>query len=223
MLGKLTSKRGCLIREETYDDKIVSECYAYTKEIDFKDKIVLDMGACFGGFAHVAREKGAKLVVSYEPDPENYELLKLNAERLGSVECKNKAIVLDPSREVFLYRLEGINKGAHSTVPIRGRDKIKVEGISFLEELEKYKPSILKIDIEGGEYDLLREVEIPSFVYYFILEIHTNNTTCRKKLFPELFKKLSQNFEFIQEPRDSGANRHTTAIMRRKNGKNEIA
>ena len=63
---------------------------------------------------------------------------------------------------------------------------ISVPGLSFSSLLEKYKPEILKIDIEGKEYDILDSIpEIPEFVEIVGIEFH--NTRSPFDQYPALF------------------------------------
>ena len=141
----------------------------------FKDAVVMDCGAHIGTFARRVLEEGAKHVVCYEPFPFSAECVRKN---LPSAEVVEAAVVGDGSPETleFYYRpqrLEGatlVHKGAnHKRWNFQ---TIEVQTVNFWEELERVKPSVLKMDIEGAEWDILEGKELPSYVKALFIEVH---------------------------------------------------
>ena len=88
-----------------------------------------------------------------------------------------------------------------------GREKITVNSINFLQELHKYKPSVLKIDCEGGEYDILR-IPLPNFVKQVTVEIHLTKKEWRNYKSTKLLK-LFQGWKVHKEPVIGEKNWHT--------------
>lgn len=131
-------------------------------------RVVMDIGANIGSFARKAINAGAKRVICYEPFPETYELLTRNV--TGSMLCYKDAIVGDGRKTVDLY-LSKRFPAAHSTVPRRGREKFEVTARNFWTELNEYKPSALKIDCEGTEYEFGLE-KLPDYVEEVGMELH---------------------------------------------------
>jgi hypothetical protein len=95
-----------------------------------------------------------------------------------SSEIVEAAIVSDdaPKTLDFYYRpqrLEGatlIHKGANHTR--WDFQTMTVNTVRFWEELERVRPSILKMDIEGAEWEILEGREIPDFVKALFIEVH---------------------------------------------------
>jgi len=117
---------------------------------------VMDCGAAVGTFTVAALEAGAR-VRAYEPLPKNISILKDNIRPYGErAELVEAALIPGPETSVILAGGSGF-PGTHS---ICSRAKIIkqrfiVPAVQFRTELIAFKPQMLKIDIEGGEYLLL--------------------------------------------------------------------
>lgn len=144
-------------------------------QAQFKDAVVMDCGAHIGTFARRALEEGAKNVVCYEPFPFSAECARKNLPE--KAEIIEAAVVGDDAPETldFYYRpqrLEGatlVHKGANHTR--WNFQTISVNTINFWDELDRIKPSILKMDIEGAEWDVL-DRELPDYVKALFIEVH---------------------------------------------------
>lgn len=141
----------------------------------FKDSVVMDCGAHIGTFARRALEEGASRVVCYEPFPFSAECTRKN---LPGAEVVEAAVVSDLAPETleFYYRpsrLEGAtlkHKGAnHKRWDFQ---TIEVKTVNFWEEVERVQPTILKMDIEGAEWDIFTDKTLPSFVKALFIEVH---------------------------------------------------
>jgi len=98
--------------------------------------------------------------------------VKLYRENAHSI-LNQGAVMHDPqSPEVPLYISETSDQSNHTLVPTRGRKRIMVQTFDFAEELELVKPTVLKMDIEGGEYDLLEGYGTALPVRIFLAEFH---------------------------------------------------
>lgn len=115
--------------------------------------VVMDCGAYIGTFAVAALRQGAGSAVAYEAEPKNAALLRANTAGLP-VTVIEAALTAGDAGSVVL-NLSGFTC-AHSVVPFptqRGRRVVKA--VSFRDELRRVRPHVLKIDVEGAEYDLL--------------------------------------------------------------------
>jgi len=192
-------KSGLTIRPKpSYDTAICGEMRGYDV-VSFKDKVILDIGACFGAFADLATKGGAKQVISYEPDAENWELLTMNKHPNNII--INSAVVADDSKTVSFYpvRDDCNNMGRGSTDPTRGRDEVVVTAVNFQDQLDKYKPDLIKMDIEGGEYSIFPRYKLPDYVKTFIMEIHTTKPA-QKELAPGIVE-MFDDWECITAPK----------------------
>lgn len=141
-----------------------------------------DLGGNIGTFALLALSKGCSVII-YEPEPENLSILEKNLRVNGFPECKTApsinfspraskiskwadcwkivpaAITVETrTKTANLYLSKGQNKYRHTLYHKRGRDSIEVPLVSFKNEMAKYKPDGVKIDIEGAEIDILESV-----------------------------------------------------------------
>lgn len=166
-----------LIREGTSDRFVVDEVikgntYRRLKIVD--SDTVLDVGMNIGMFAISALLKGAT-VYSFEPDPENFRLalfnVQLNGFRTGFHPHESAVVGTDDQRREFSINLKR-NKGAHSLVHKRGRKLITVNSENINSVLDRVQPTVIKMDIEGGEYECLRAVRSFNGVREMILEFH---------------------------------------------------
>ena len=199
-------------REGTYDSYIVKEIVRTYGWMDVKDKVVMDIGACFGAASVYFAQKGAKQVFSYEPEPENYELLVHNV--FDYKVTPHNLAVSDSEGDISFYVNEGgINKGSHTMRPTRGRKEIKVPTISFDFVLKTHKPEVLKIDCEGAEYTFLTK-PLPDFVKQVTLEIHRTNKEYIENA--QELVKLFDGWECVKEPKLDGGHWQTIGAWRRK-------
>jgi FkbM family methyltransferase len=186
-------KTKLLLRPGTSDKAMLNDCVKKDyKLVDCKDQIVLDLGANIGGFMYRAARDGAKQVISYEPEPNNYDMLKLNHAQIAT-QFPNVDLI---SINAAVYNVAGMmklsirpgNNASCSCSITRSILKkgmsvdVKVEALHTI--LEKYKPTFIKIDVEGAEYGIFEET-IPDNVKRIAFEFHGN----QKKMF-DLLKHI---------------------------------
>jgi FkbM family methyltransferase len=195
---KFNPRKGMWYRPETFDLNSIKECIDNYTCIPVEGKTVLDLGANIGGFAKMCLDGGAKKIVALEPCPYNFQILEINA---PGVECINAAVCEEDEAEVvFHYAKSKRNSVSSSTLKRRNASSttISVPGLSFKNLLEQHRPEILKIDIEGKEYDILDSIpQIPSFVEIVGIEFH--NTRSPFDQYPALFFPES-DWEKIEHP-----------------------
>ena len=198
-------------RPGTLDEYVMKEQSGYQPlGLKFTDR-VMDVGGNIGAFARWA-EPQCKEVISYEPDNANFQILCENIKGRQSLMAYQAALVGDDRKTVDFYLN---NKGMHSTVERRGRTKVTVPALNFWSELDQHKPNVVKMDIEGGEYDILLGRELPAYVEKLAIEIHLNDKKWRGLLSVDLHKKLCETFRVVKEPRFTPKGWATTAFYRR--------
>jgi len=133
---------------------MIKKDYGNTKGI----KTIIDIGANIGAFSvFSAIESKTGCVLAFEPEPNNFELLKKNIadNRLRRIK-PFKIAVSDETGRQNLYISE--YSAYHSLNRIDGSKKITVQTISLNQILKTNKVThcdLLKIDCEGGEFKIL--------------------------------------------------------------------
>lgn len=135
------------------------------------DMTVIDIGANIGFHSVICgRRVSNGRVIAFEPDPNNFDLLRKNIElnRLRNVHTEQLA-VMDRDDEIYLY-LSDLNFGDHRTFEPtddalsnqgQARTKVPVKGTS----IDKYvkasnlRPDLIKMDIQGAEIPALIGME----------------------------------------------------------------
>lgn len=165
--------------------------------------LLLIFGLNIGMFTVFALNKGAKVVYSYEAEEENFALAKRNVELNGfteSCELINKAVVGNDDETRGFYINVKKNKGMHSLITKRGRDHVLVKCININKVFEEVKPSIVKMDIEGGEYECIKAVKSFVGIRELILEFHHAHLDDIKthEKYNEILELLRSHFNSVE-------------------------
>jgi len=127
---------------------------------------VIDVGANIGLYTFLlARLVGNEgKVISFEPGPLSFSLLKANLIVNGfkNVTLENKAVTAKTQIEYY-YSNQTIESGSTVTTLLKPdfghpRERIEVETVSLDDYMSgnNYKIDYIKIDVEGGEYSALK-------------------------------------------------------------------
>jgi FkbM family methyltransferase len=210
------SRNGYWVREDTFDRRMVNDSLNHYEGFTaVKGKTILDLGGNCGGFTKMAINAGASKVISLEPCPHNHQILCINAPEAINL---NAAVTEGPSGKATFYYADSKRSSSSSSIHPRRNSsdlKITVEAYNINELLEKYRPDIVKMDIEGKEYDILDAMEvIPKYVKQFAIEFHSFSKVSMKypdKYFPEdKWHREVKGFKFF------GKMRHNDYLFRRK-------
>lgn len=197
---KFIDKFGLYVRPGHSDELTLKECLNDYPHINLKDKIVLDLGAHIGGFTKIALDQGAKGIVAFEPDLFNFEVLNVNIQNKRT-KLLRAAVISGDDPSVILYCNGSKRSSASASLnKLRGAvSKQKVKAIKFDKIIKKLKPQIIKIDIEGGEYDLLLDYVLPEYVEEVVIEMHAFRKA-QKPLMEKLRKQFNNGeWEIINE------------------------
>lgn len=198
------------VRPGTSDSFVVTEVFSgeYNKLNIQPTDVVLDFGLNIGMFTIFALKKGAKAVVSFEPDIENFTLactnVSMNIDDSTRYSLYNHAVVGndDPVREFSINVHK--NKGAHSLVKKRGRESVMVNCMNINDIISSIKPTIVKMDIEGGELECLPAVKDWSGINQFIMEFHHAHLNDKDhKLYNETLDLLRKHFPHVEARADT--------------------
>lgn len=167
-------------REETTDDFVFDEvikkgCYAKLIPGKLSDYNWFDIGGHIGCFTIPALLSGAT-VKTFEPDVSSFKLLSANVALNGL--CKkadlNNFAVGAVDGTVPFYVNKKKNKGANSLICKKGRDIVVVQKMAFQPLLDEYRPTAIKIDCEGAEYEIVRSIKGMPSVSLVVMELHFN-------------------------------------------------
>jgi FkbM family methyltransferase len=140
---------------------------------------IIDIGAGLGDFtAYAAQRSPNGRVLAYEPFPESFALLQQNValNKLRNVEAQPCAIAEKPGSLALNI---GIGEAVQHSTTQTGANTIEVQAITLqqvFDEHELDRCDFLKMDIEGGEYAILRSVDTDLLkrVKRIALEYHDN-------------------------------------------------
>jgi FkbM family methyltransferase len=164
----LVTKRGITINvaETKLNKNFWTDHYSYWEESTFEflqkywnnDKTFIDIGAWIGPISLIA-SKYSKECVCFEPDTFAYDEFKHNIELNGitNIHLEKKAVSIHPTIEIGCEVL-----GQSGTRDSCKQNVITCECISISEILSKYNLnkeniSVIKIDVEGHETELLQD------------------------------------------------------------------
>lgn len=200
-------KTGLYFRPNSSDLKTIKESIIKDySTIDCKDHIVLDLGSNIGGFIYKAINEGADKVLGYEPEPNNFKVLSLNTNHIRNKfniteDDKliiNEAAVSDKVGEFELVINPGKNSACSASLTSRtqsNRKTVLVKVDNFFNIIEEYKPSLIKMDIEGAEYPLLKD-DLPFYVKEMAIELHGFSKNNNKLMF-ETLENLKKKWNIV--------------------------
>lgn len=150
--------------------------------------VVMDVGAHVGGFLrHAVITHGIRNIFSFEPSPDTFQVLQMNyrqvkkdllrsGEELSPESCQIYERAIGPeegSFNLWLTKNHGSKSSCMASLePKRGRFPVEVKVLSFADQLEKIRPTVLKMDTEGSEY-MLDWTVLPDSVGRLALELHS--------------------------------------------------
>ncbi len=190
-------------RQGTSDFAILNEITIFKEyfnpeffELD-EGSVVVDFGGQAGAFStYVAYSYKCK-ILTFEPDRENFNLLKENI-RLNKLNDYVKVFnlaVSNKSGKIKFFTSDHSNKGVHSSFYRGGNTETSVDAISLEDILRKTKIDqidFLKMDIEGGEHELIKPQNENFFkkVKSMALEFHSQPHVTNKRPVTDLIQQL---------------------------------
>lgn len=159
------------------------------------DDIVLDLGGNIGAFTCSIADRAKKVIV-FEPEDVNFEILSSNVEknRDKNVEFFKKAVVGndDKTRDFYVGKVPYY----YSFLVKHNRKRVPVKCVNINDVIKKYKPTKMKVDIEGSEWEVLTSCKNFNSVKQLIFEYNfdmNKDLTSGFKNFDILTKHLEKN------------------------------
>ena len=169
-----------------------------------RQDVCIDIGANIGYASLVMWLKGSKSIYALEPNIEAFKVLKKNLSGIHNISLFNIAVSSETRREkLYLHKLIKDKSNKDKIIELSQAssllaDKTNIGNIfyeiesksliDFFDETNQ-KPTIIKCDIEGGEY-LIYEQLIQCAKLFKIRKIFVE---CHAKKYPQ-YEKLHQNF-----------------------------
>lgn len=137
---------------------------------------IVELGAGIGFIATTAMRTGrVKALTAYEANPKLVPLIRENA-ALNQVAFDVVNAVVHPRASggtVPFYVRRDFWSSSLSPNPAGYVEEVAVPRISFAEMLDRHRPTMLIVDIEGGEAQLFRDVPLTG-VKKIYMELHQN-------------------------------------------------
>jgi FkbM family methyltransferase len=182
---------------------VLSPKYAYLRKFDIRrGDVVIDLGANVGEVSEYFLRKGA-IVHAYEPNAHAAQVL---LQRLG---CKKNlhfyplAVAGFTGRsKLYLHRDHHESELTYSQAGSLCSEKdnvcedfIEIDVVSIRDVLAAHKHiKLLKIDIEGGEYDIMDEILARlDTIDTVLLETHENKSAVFREKNDELMEKIEKS------------------------------
>ncbi|NMB81340.1 MAG: FkbM family methyltransferase [Ignavibacteria bacterium] len=159
-------KKSCVGDIDILKEVLIDDCYRVNSLIQ-PTSIVVDIGGHIGIFSLLAARIACwGHIYTFEPETNNYNLLVENIKinHFSNITPFNKGVIGSNKTRSRLY-LSNCNTGAHSIVNIEEK-YIEIETISlkrFMDSVYSGIIDVLKIDCEGGEYELLLNLPLSYF------------------------------------------------------------
>jgi FkbM family methyltransferase len=158
-------------------------------------QVIVDIGANIGLAAKFFRNRYPKAkVVAYEPDPGSFRMAQRNVRDLTYLSLRNLAVGASSER-LRLYRVAGESWGTSALATDQAvAETFEVDAVtldSIIEELGTI--DILKIDIEGAEYEVLQACRQLDRINCIVGEFHP-----APDVTPERFFALLDAFELLE-------------------------
>jgi len=152
------------IRQNIWDAKIVKEIFIdkpYTRYFELPaSPTIVDVGGYIGDFSiYAVKHLNADRVIVYEPTAENFEILKQNIEN-NSFEKQITAVkkAVSNSKEIMLnVEIQECDEVHVSAYWYQDAEQRVIPSVTLADILELHQldsVDLLKVDCEGGEYDI---------------------------------------------------------------------
>ena len=161
---KFSIDKNDLIQRSVLEELVWEEDLSkfYSSVLTDKD-VFFDIGANVGYFSCLALSSKSKLVVSFEPDPRNAEIINFNF-NINNFNPSNYNIINvalgEENGSAIFYRGNTANTGISGLIKnydeYESQFEVKVQTLDSLIENGLTPPTVLKIDTEGYELNILK-------------------------------------------------------------------
>lgn len=189
------------MRPGSVDVEVIMESEQYLRLGPRPTDVLLDLGANIGAVSRAFLARGVEHVVAVEPEPRNFELLLRNTASHHGRVTAIEAAVARRSGVRPLWLSPTSNHGMHSLAVRQSARRRLVRCLTLDELLQAYAPTLLKIDVEGAEYELLAPLgALPPSVRGIAMELHFDRPSWRRRSAPTLTRLLASQGFTAREP-----------------------
>lgn len=217
-----------------YSDQIEQKEIKLFKKLISKGDNILEVGAHIGFITQIFEKlvSNTGKVLAIEPSPTNFKFLKFNTKKSteklqlalsdetkkgkfyidnfgGFTNSLNKKLAED--RTKFFRELQSYREDSLTNI------NVNIETIDSVCKMKNLKPSFIKIDVEGAEYDVLKGAK-ETLIYVRSLMIEVTKGKNKKEIFDLLegyrLIPINENCEFISIS-DTGNNTTNFFFMKR--------
>jgi FkbM family methyltransferase len=180
-----------------YDEMFVEKKYDFL----FKTKLntVLDIGANAGTFSKLFLENGVSKIYAFEPNQDALVNLNYLASKEPNLKVIEKAVHTNEEDLKFYIDKGNTTIGSFDSNHVNLNNNAEVKEIivptitlqNFIKQENLSKIDLIKIDIEGAEYNLIEHLTDPVFdiTDRFLIEWHNNTDQRVQKLVDKLISK----------------------------------
>ena len=175
--------------EQFFTDKIYENFFEQINNLES----VIDIGANVGLFTELSLRKGAKKVKAVEINNIAIDIFKKTHGEKENVELITDAISKEKGEIDIFINSENSLISSVDESPNMIKDKVKSIGLN---DLIKEKVDLVKIDVEGAEYEIFEGASDKTLknVKFFLIEFHNNFGGILRD---DILKKLEDNgFEY---------------------------
>ena len=141
--------------------------------------LIVDAGAYIGSSALALHQLFPRArILAIEPDPENFEVLQMNVSLVANIIPVSAALVGGEKSTAKLYDRRtgkwGLTLVSDPADVVAPSLVAEVETISLRQVVECWgNPAVLKLDVEGGEYDIFANArELCNEIPVILVELH---------------------------------------------------
>jgi FkbM family methyltransferase len=161
---------------KSQDEFVYTEIFEWNvyqiKPEEIANTNILDIGGHYGMFDIYCNEYKPSSIVTVEANPNNFIKLLQNTKHIKNLKAINAAVTVSTGQHVTIS-----DEGCQSEL---NKGELKVTTVSLLDLVSCFDPKediILKMDIEGAEYDIF--LNTPSNIFkrfkYMYIELHNIN------------------------------------------------
>lgn len=139
--------------------------------------IMIDIGANIGAQSIFACVLGARKVIAFEPEPENFRLLRRHISMNGLPIRSHQIAVWSSAKMISLFPNEGNTTSSSKVVEAHPTEVIQVQTMTLEQVLAPYtEVDVLKVDTEGAEYKIFKDRDVNHKARKIVVEYHTTTT-----------------------------------------------